>query len=50
MQRVEIVDGVYQVRMTELTPRIGAALHKTLWAHIGILDADGTTAPDEGAT
>jgi len=34
----------------ELTPRIGAALHKTLWAHIGILDADRTTDPDEGAT
>ena len=34
----------------ELTPRIGAALHKTLWAHMGILDTDGTTAPDEGAT
>ncbi len=33
----------------ELTPRIGAALHKTFWAHIGILDADGTTAPDKGA-
>ena len=30
MQRVEIVDGVYQVRDDEPTPRIGAALHKTL--------------------
>jgi hypothetical protein len=30
MQRVEIVDGVYQVREDEPTPRIGAALHKTL--------------------
>jgi type IV secretion system protein VirB3 len=32
----------------ELTPRIGAVLLKTLWAHIGILDADGTTASDKG--
>jgi hypothetical protein len=30
MQRVEIVDGVYQVRDDEPTPRIGAALHTTL--------------------
>jgi hypothetical protein len=30
MQRVEIVDGVYQVRNDEPTPRIGAALHRTL--------------------
>ena len=30
MQRVEIVDGVYQVRNDEPTPRVGAALHKTL--------------------
>ena len=30
MQRVEIVDGVYQVRDDEPTPRIGAVLHKTL--------------------
>jgi hypothetical protein len=29
MQRVEIVDGVYQVRDDEPTPRIGAALHRT---------------------
>ena len=29
MQRVEIVDGVYQVRNDEPTPRIGAALHRT---------------------
>ena len=29
MQRVEIVDGVYQVREDEPTPRIGATLHKT---------------------
>jgi len=50
MQRVEIVDGVYQVRDDEPTPRMGAPLHKTLWAHIGILDTDGTTAPGEGAT
>jgi hypothetical protein len=28
-QRVEIVDGVYQVRDDEPTPRVGAALHKT---------------------
>ncbi len=28
--RVEILDGVYQVREDEPTPRIGAALHKTL--------------------
>jgi hypothetical protein len=25
-----------------------AVLLKTLWAHIGILDADGTTASDKG--
>jgi len=29
MQRVEIVDGVYQVRNDEPTPRIGTALHRT---------------------
>jgi hypothetical protein len=29
MQRVEIVDGVYQVRNDEPTQRIGAALHRT---------------------
>jgi hypothetical protein len=29
MQRVEIVDGVYQVRGDEPTPRIGAPLHRT---------------------
>jgi len=29
MQRVEIVDGVYQVRDDEPTPRVGAALHRT---------------------
>jgi hypothetical protein len=29
MQRVEIVDGVYQVRDDEPMPRIGAALHRT---------------------
>ena len=29
MQRVEIVDGVYQVRNDEPTPRVGAALHRT---------------------
>jgi hypothetical protein len=28
-QRVEIVDGVFQVRDDEPTPRTGAALHKT---------------------
>jgi hypothetical protein len=28
-QRVEIVDGVYQVRDDEPTPRVGAALHRT---------------------
>jgi hypothetical protein len=28
-QKVEIVDGVYQVRNDEPTPRIGAALHRT---------------------
>jgi hypothetical protein len=28
-QRVEIVDGVYQVRNDEPMPRIGAALHRT---------------------
>jgi hypothetical protein len=27
MQRVDIVDGVYQVRIDEPTPRVGAALH-----------------------
>src|ERR1700738_4490383 len=30
MQRVEVVDGVYQVRDDEPTPRGGGALHKTL--------------------
>jgi hypothetical protein len=30
MQRVEVVDGVYQVRDDEPTPRIGSGLHKTL--------------------
>ena len=29
MQRVEIVDGVYQVRNDEPTPRVDAALHRT---------------------
>ena len=29
MQRVEIVDGVYQVRNDEPTPRVGATLHRT---------------------
>ncbi len=29
MQRVEIVDGAYQVRNDEPTPRVGAALHRT---------------------
>jgi hypothetical protein len=29
MQRVEIVDGVYQVREDEPKPRVGAALHRT---------------------
>ena len=29
IQRVEIVDGVYQVRNDEPRPRIGAALHRT---------------------
>jgi hypothetical protein len=29
MQRVEIVDGVYQVRNDEPTRRVGAALHRT---------------------
>jgi hypothetical protein len=29
MQRVEIVDGVYQVRDDEPKPRVGAALHRT---------------------
>jgi hypothetical protein len=28
-QRVEIVDGVYQVRDDEPTPRVGAALRRT---------------------
>ena len=28
-QRIEIVDGVYQVRNDEPMPRIGAALHRT---------------------
>jgi hypothetical protein len=28
-QRVEIVDGMYQVRDDEPTPRVGAALHRT---------------------
>jgi hypothetical protein len=28
MPRVEIVNGVYQVREDEPTPRIGAALHR----------------------
>jgi hypothetical protein len=31
MQRVEIVDGVYQVRDDEPTPRTGTALHRTPW-------------------
>jgi hypothetical protein len=30
MQRVEIVDGVYQIRGDEPTLRIDGALHKTL--------------------
>ena len=30
MQRVEIVDGVYQVRDEEPTPRIGTVGHKTV--------------------
>jgi hypothetical protein len=30
MQRVEIVDGVYQVQNDEPTPGVGAALHKTV--------------------
>jgi hypothetical protein len=29
MQRVEVVDGVYQVRDEEPTPRIGTVLHRT---------------------
>ena len=29
MQRVEIVDGVYQVRNDEPTSRVGTALHRT---------------------
>ena len=29
MQRVEVVDGVYQARDDEPTPRVGAALHRT---------------------
>ena len=29
-QKVEIVDGVYRVRDDDPTPRIGAALHRTL--------------------
>jgi hypothetical protein len=29
MQRVEIVDGIYQVRNDEPTLRVGAALHRT---------------------
>ena len=29
MQRVEIVDGVYQVQDDERKPRVGAGLHKT---------------------
>ena len=29
MQRVEIVDGVYQVRDDKPTPRMGAGLHRT---------------------
>ena len=28
-QRAEVVDGTYQVRDNEPTPRIGAGLHKT---------------------
>jgi hypothetical protein len=30
MQRVEVVDGVYQVRDEEPTPRIGTVRHKTV--------------------
>jgi len=30
MQRIEVVDGVYQVRDEEPTPRIGTVRHKTV--------------------